>query len=43
MEHNYGGAPKQAILILSKDFKIKYSGALLMLRGMYEILTYIEI
>jgi hypothetical protein len=32
-----------AILILSKDFKIKYSGALLMLRGMYEILTYIGI
>jgi hypothetical protein len=37
----FGGAPNQAILILSKDFKIKYSGALLMLRGMYEILTYI--
>jgi hypothetical protein len=30
MEHNYGGAPNQAILILSKDFKIKYSGALLL-------------
>jgi hypothetical protein len=43
MEQNYGGAPNQAILILSKDFKIKYSEALLMLRGMYEILTYIEI
>jgi hypothetical protein len=43
MEHNYGGAPNQAILILSKDLKKKYSGALLMLRGMYEILTYIEI
>jgi hypothetical protein len=42
MEHNYGGAPNQAILIISKDFKIKYSGASLMLRGMYEILTYIE-
>jgi hypothetical protein len=26
MAHNYGGAPNQAILILSKDFKIKYSG-----------------
>jgi hypothetical protein len=38
-----GGAPNQAILILSKDFKIKHSGALLTLRGMYEILTYIEI
>jgi hypothetical protein len=43
MEHNYGGAPNQSILILSKYFKIKYSGALLMLRGMYEILTYIGI
>jgi hypothetical protein len=43
MEHNYGGAPNQAILILSKDFKVKYSGALLMLLGMYEILTYVEI
>jgi hypothetical protein len=43
MEHNYGDTPNPAILILSKDFKIKYSGALLMLRGMYEILTYIEI
>jgi hypothetical protein len=43
MEHKYGGAPNQVISILSKDFKIKYSGALLMLRGMYEILTYIEI
>jgi hypothetical protein len=37
------GAPNQAILILSKEFKIKYSGALLMLRGMYEIPTYIEV
>jgi hypothetical protein len=43
MEHNYEGASNQVILILSKDFKIKYSGALLMLRGIYEILTYIEI
>jgi hypothetical protein len=43
MEHNYGGDPNQAILISSKDFKIKYSGALLMLGGMYEILTHIEI
>jgi hypothetical protein len=43
MEHNYGGAANQAILILSKDFKIKCSGALLMLRGVYEMLTYIEI
>jgi hypothetical protein len=43
MEHNYGGAPNQVILILFKDFKIKYSGALLKLHGMYEILTYIEI
>jgi hypothetical protein len=43
MEHNYGGAPNQVILIVSKDFKIKYSGPLLMLQGMYEILTYIEI
>jgi hypothetical protein len=41
MEHTYGGAPNQVILILFKDFKIKYSGALLML--MYEIPTYIEI
>jgi hypothetical protein len=40
MEHNYGGAPNQAILISSKDFKIKYSGALLTLRDTYEILTY---
>jgi hypothetical protein len=38
MEYNYGGAKNQA-----KDFKIKYSGALLVLRGMYEILTYIKI
>jgi hypothetical protein len=36
------GAPDQVILILSKDFKIKYSRALLMLHGMYEILIYIE-
>jgi hypothetical protein len=43
MDHNYGGAPNQVILILFKDFKIKYSGALLMLHCMYEILTYIEI
>jgi hypothetical protein len=43
MEHNYGGVPNQVILILSKDFKIKYFGALLMLHGMYEILTYIDI
>jgi hypothetical protein len=27
------GAPNQAILISSKDFKIKYSGALLMLHS----------
>jgi hypothetical protein len=33
MEHNYGDVPNQAILILSKDFKIKYSGALLMLHS----------
>jgi hypothetical protein len=39
----YGGAPNQAILILSNDFEIKCSGALLMLRGMHEILAYIEI
>jgi hypothetical protein len=43
MEHNDGGAPNQAILILSKDFKIKYSGAFFMLRGMYEILIYVGI
>jgi hypothetical protein len=43
MENNYGGAPNQAILILSQDFKIKYSRAFMMLCGMYEILTYIEI
>jgi hypothetical protein len=41
MEHNYRGAPNQ--VILSKDFKIKYSGVVLMLHGMHEILVYIEI
>jgi hypothetical protein len=28
LEHNYGGAPNQVILILSKYFKIKYSGGI---------------
>jgi hypothetical protein len=28
LEHNYGGALNQIILILSKDLKIKYSGAI---------------